>query len=550
MNIGNWTIGRRLGAGFALVLLLTAALIAFALVRLDHIGATSARMIDKDWVKAEALADISSRTRANARRTLELFLEPDAARVEQIRRRIEANKLAINGAVETLDRLLYKDEAKVMLQRFKQDRRVYVTSFGQVDQQLAAGQRAEAKARMLEETLPALDRLQDSVTQMAQFQRQLVNASGAEVRGDIGSARTLMLSFGALALLLGVALAWWITLSITRPLRAAIEVARTVAAGDLSSRIEDGGRDETGQLLQALKDMNGSLVDIVGRVRSGSDSIATASGQIASGNVDLSARTEHQASSLEETASSMEQLTVAVRNNADHANRASALARSALEVTKEGGAAVAQVVDTMASINASARKIGDIISVIDGIAFQTNILALNAAVEAARAGEQGRGFAVVATEVRTLAQRSAAAAKEIKTLIDDSVQQADAGNAQVERAGATMRQIVTSIDGVSAIIDEISTAGQEQSAGIEQINQAIIEMDGVTQQNAALVEEASAASAALLEQAGSLTQAVSVFRLAPAGGRAKAPAQAIGTSRRDGRGGGQPAAPRLEARAA
>ncbi|MES2076657.1 MAG: methyl-accepting chemotaxis protein [Pseudomonadota bacterium] len=550
MNIGNWTIGRRLGAGFGLVLLLTAALIAFALVRLDHIGDTSARMIDKDWVKAEALADISSRTRANARRTLELFLEPDAARVEQIRGRIEANKLAINGAVETLDRLLYKDEAKVMLQRFKQERRVYVTSFGQVDRQLAAGQRAEAKARMLEETLPALDRLQDSVAQMAQFQRQLVNASGAEVRGDIGSARTLMLSFGALALLLGVALAWWITVSITRPLRAAIEVARTVAAGDLSSRIEGGGRDETGQLLLALKDMNTSLVDIVGRVRSGSDSIATASGQIASGNVDLSARTEHQASSLEETASSMEQLTVAVRNNADHANRASALARGALEVTKEGGAAVAKVVDTMASINASARKIGDIISVIDGIAFQTNILALNAAVEAARAGEQGRGFAVVATEVRTLAQRSAAAAKEIKTLIDDSVQQADAGNAQVERAGATMRQIVTSIDGVSAIIDEISTAGQEQSAGIEQINQAIIEMDGVTQQNAALVEEASAASAALLEQAGSLTHAVSVFRLAPAGGRAKVSALAGGGASRDGRGGGQPAALRLEARAA
>ncbi|PHV07480.1 methyl-accepting chemotaxis protein [Janthinobacterium sp. BJB412] len=549
MNIGNWTIGRRLGAGFALVLLLTAALIAFALVRLEHIGSTSTRMIEKDWVKAEALADISSRTRANARRTLELFLEPDAARVGQIRSRIEANKTAINGAVETLDRLLYKDEAKVMLRRFKQDRRVYVTSFGQVDQQLAAGQRAEAKARMLEETLPALDRLQDSVTQMAQFQRQLVNASGAEVRGDIGSARTWMLTFGALALLLGVVLAWWITVSITRPLRAAIEVARTVADGDLSSRIEGGGGDETGQLLLALKDMNTSLVDIVGRVRSGSDSIATASGQIASGNLDLSARTEHQASSLEETASSMEQLTAAVRNNADHANRASTLARSALAVTREGGAAVGQVVDTMASINASARKIGDIIGVIDGIAFQTNILALNAAVEAARAGEQGRGFAVVATEVRTLAHRSAAAAKEIKALIDDSVQQAEAGNAQVERAGATMRQIVTSIDGVSAIIDEISSAGREQSAGIEQINQAIMEMDAVTQQNAALVEEAAAASASLQEQAGGLTHAVSVFRLAPGAGRAIAPALPIGAARRDGRG-GQPAALRLEARAA
>ncbi|MBJ7308657.1 MCP four helix bundle domain-containing protein [Rugamonas sp. CCM 8940] len=523
MNIGNWTIGRRLGAGFGLVLLLTAALIAFALLRLDSIGAASDRMIEKDWVKAEALNEISSGTRANARRTLELFLQTEPLQVKRIHADIEANKLAINGAVATLERLLYKEQAKLLLQRFKQERRNYVASFGQVERELADQRRDAARARMLDETLPALDRLQGSVHEMALLQRQLVNAGGVEVRGDIGSARRLMLGFGVLALLFGGALAWWITRSITAPLRAAIEVARSVADGDLSSRIEAGGGDETGQLLLALQDMNAGLVDIVGRVRGGSESIASAAGQIASGNADLSARTERQAGSLEETASSMEQLTVAVRNNADHANRASALARGALEVTKEGGAAVGQVVDTMATINASARKIVDIIGVIDGIAFQTNILALNAAVEAARAGEQGRGFAVVATEVRTLAQRSAAAAKEIKTLIDDSVRQADAGNAQVEKAGATMRQIVSSIDSVSAVIDEISTAGQEQSAGIEQINRAIIEMDGVTQQNAALVEQAAAASAALLEQAKGLTRAVSVFRLEPAGRPQAAP---------------------------
>jgi methyl-accepting chemotaxis protein len=292
-----------------------------------------------------------------------------------------------------------------------------------------------------------------------------------------------------------------------------MQVAQTVASGDLSSVINVRSSDETGLLLQALKDMNESLVRIVTRVRSGTETIVTASGQIASGNLDLSSRTEEQASSLEETASSMEELTSAVRQNADNARDAKELARSASDIASHGGEIVAQVVETMESINAASAKIVDIISVIDSIAFQTNILALNAAVEAARAGEQGRGFAVVATEVRNLAQRSAAAAKDIKTLITDSVDRIASGSVLVNKAGATMTDIVGGVTRVTDIMNDISMASDEQRAGIEQVNQAVAQMDQVTQQNAALVEEAAAAAVSLREQADELAQLVGVFRL-------------------------------------
>jgi methyl-accepting chemotaxis protein len=287
-----------------------------------------------------------------------------------------------------------------------------------------------------------------------------------------------------------------------------------VAAGDLTSNIVVGStKSSTGRLLQALKEMNDHLIDLVGKVRSSTDQIATASGEIASGNSDLSQRTEEQASSLEETASSMEELTSTVRQNADNARQANQLAAGASEVAVKGGEVVGQVVQTMSAISESSHKIVDIISVIDGIAFQTNILALNAAVEAARAGEQGRGFAVVATEVRTLAQRSAAAAKEIKELISDSVAKVDEGTRLVDEAGTTMNEIVTSIKRVTDIMSEITAASQEQSSGIEQVNQAVTQMDEATQQNAALVEEAAAAAESMSDQAQALIQAVSVFKL-------------------------------------
>jgi len=360
---------------------------------------------------------------------------------------------------------------------------------------------------------------------------KLVDMQQAAARDVMDSSvtadRSLMMMLfllGAVAVAIGVACAVVITRSITVPLSGAVEVAQKVAAGELTSQVHVEGKDETSELLQALKDMNDSLAKTVGDVRSGTDLISTASQEIASGNADLSARTESQASSLEETASSMEELTSTVKQNADNARQANQLAVTASSVAEKGGTVVAQVVETMGSIKASSSKIVDIIGVIDGIAFQTNILALNAAVEAARAGEQGRGFAVVASEVRNLAQRSAGAAKEIKELIGDSVDKVDAGSKLVDEAGQTMGLIVTSIRQVADIMGEITAATQEQSNGIEEVNQAITQMDEMTQQNAALVEEAAAAAESMQEQAEMLAQAVSIFKLSNDQVRRPAPA--------------------------
>jgi methyl-accepting chemotaxis protein len=318
---------------------------------------------------------------------------------------------------------------------------------------------------------------------------------------------------GAVALVVGGALALMLTRSITHPLRDAVSVARRVAAGELAADVGTRGKDEVSELLQALRDMNDSLQRIVGEVRMGTDSMTVASREIAMGNADLSSRTEMQAGALQETAGSMGQLTTTVKQNAEHAKEANRLVTSASDVAVKGGEVVGQVVGTMGSIKDSSRKIVDIIGVIDGIAFQTNILALNAAVEAARAGEQGRGFAVVASEVRNLAQRSAAAAKEIKQLIGDSVEKVDAGGKLVDQAGKTMDEIVASVMHVADIMREITAASEEQSADIEEVNRAIAQMDEMTQQNAALVEQAAAAAQSMQDQAASLTRAVSVFKM-------------------------------------
>lgn len=361
--------------------------------------------------------------------------------------------------------------------------------------------------------IPAQDKYFQVLDQFVSLQKSLMEQGVAESNQTAASAITLMLSLSGVAIVLCIIAAWWVTRSITRPLNEAVDVASAVAQGDLTVQIGETSKDETGMLLASLKSMNDNLHRIVSEVRSGSDTINTASSEIASGNLDLSSRTEEQAGALEETASAMEELTSTVKQNADNARQANSLAATASEVAVQGGSVVGQVVQTMGEINEASRKIVDIITVIDGIAFQTNILALNAAVEAARAGEQGRGFAVVASEVRTLAQRSAAAAKEIKSLIDTSVERVENGSRLVEQAGATMSEVVASVKRVTDVVAEITAASGEQSDGIEQINQAIVQMDEVTQQNAALVEEAAAAAQSLQEQSSRLQRTVGIFKL-------------------------------------
>jgi methyl-accepting chemotaxis protein-1 (serine sensor receptor) len=360
--------------------------------------------------------------------------------------------------------------------------------------------------------------------ELASTVKELEAQTAASIYASKTANQKILWLIGAilpLALVLLGVVSMLVARGVTRPLNQAVKIAQAVASGALDNKIETTATDEIGLLLVALNDMNVSLARVVGEVRTGTETIATASSEIASGNLDLSGRTEQQASTLEETAASMEELSSTVKQNADNARRANQLAQSASEVARKGDQVVGQVVATMASINASSTRIVDIISVIDGIAFQTNILALNAAVEAARAGEQGRGFAVVAAEVRNLAQRSTAAAKEIKDLIGDSVSKVGAGSVLVAQAGSTMAQIVDSVTRVTEIMVEISVASSEQSAGIEQVNQAIAQMDTATQQNAALVEQAAAAAHALQDQAGTLAQVVSVFKLGEGAGPAR-----------------------------
>jgi methyl-accepting chemotaxis protein len=388
---------------------------------------------------------------------------------------------------------------------------------------LQAGKWDDTGALLISQINPAYKRGQPAYQRLEDLLGTRGRANAEQANRDIEFQDRLMLCTVVAAVIIALLAAVFLSRSILRPLHKAVDVARRVAKGDLGGQIEVASSNEFGQLLQALADMNGALATIVGEVRSGADTIASSSLQIAAGNMELSGRTEQQASSIEETAASIEELTSTVRQNADNARQANSLAASASAVAARGGAAVDQVVDTMGAINESARKIVDIITVIDGIAFQTNILALNAAVEAARAGEQGRGFAVVASEVRNLAQRSAAAAREIKTLITDSVEKVDSGSKQVDQAGATMQEIVGSIRRVADIMGEITVASAQQQSGIEQIHEAISRMDQVTQQDAVMVGQAAEGARLLQERAAGLAQLVSVFDLGGQLGRGASP---------------------------
>ncbi len=514
MKFNDLKIGTRLGLGFGLLIFLSVLAVAIAILRLNGIGGINTRIIESDWVKAQAAGTINATTRANARRTMELLISTDPAHITQVKERIASNKKDIDVALETLDRLVYLQEGKDLLATLKQARAQYVASFGRVAQLVDAGDREGATRLMITETLPALDALQQPIDKLNALQQKVVTSSSAEVQASIAASRQLLVVLGLASVLIAVGFAMWVTRSITRPLRQAVTLSQRVSQGHLDNQITVTSRDECGQLLEALRDMNDSLTRIVSQVRQGADGMATATSQIAAGNLDLSSRTEEQASALEQTAASMAELTQTVKQNYDSGRHANQLAESASEVAVKGGTVVGQVVDTMEAINASSKRIADIIGVIDGIAFQTNILALNAAVEAARAGEQGRGFAVVASEVRSLAGRSATAAKEIKDLIGNSVQNVSQGCKLVEQAGSTMDEIVVHVRRVADLMREVTMASQDQSSGLDQINQAVGQMDQVTQQNAALVEESAAAAQSLEHQAKALVQAVSVFRLA------------------------------------
>jgi len=519
-------IARKLNAAFLLVLVFIVGLGGFSIAQLAQVNKSSTD-IARNWLPSiNSLSKISLALARSRSFDMQQLLTDD--KKEEIATRERANKQmdSLLKELAAYGKLISEPREKELYPEIERNIAQYRDVHLRMNALFEQGQKPAGHALMNSSSTPVYRKLQDNINELSAVNAKGAEVSDAEANRIYRESRLAIVCLLAVCIVLAMVLSWWIARLVARPLIRAVSIARQVAKGDLTSQIPYAGRDETGQLMDALKQMNGNLLHIVREVRMGTDTITTASAEIATGNMDLSMRTEQQASALEETASSMEELTSTVKQNGDNVRQANEFARSATDVARQGAAAVADVVATMAAINTSSNKIVDIISVIDGIAFQTNILALNAAVEAARAGEQGRGFAVVASEVRTLAQRSAAAAKEIKTLIGDSLDKVKIGNELVSNAGSTMAQVVSGIERVTDIMSEITSAGREQEAGIEQINQAVTEMDAVTQQNAALVEEAAAAAAALEEQAAQLAKVVSVFKLDDSGAQPSVSASA------------------------
>ncbi len=512
MKLNQIKIGTRLAVGFGLVVALMVGLVGTTYVRMETVDVDTDRVIELQ--RRAALAETwRANTNLNATRALAIAKSGGSAPVDEFFAPLmKSTSAEITKAQEELTSLVDSDKGKAMLVTIAESRTVYVDARKAVLAQLKDGDTAAAETTLQSKMLPASDAYVAAISELAKYQKLRVDEASAEIKQALASAEALSLMLLLVAATVAVTAGWLITRSITAPLRGTIAVTERIAGGDLSQTVHADGRDETADMQRSLARMQEALASLVGNVRSSSDSIGTASVQIASGNLDLSSRTEQTASNLQQAASSLEQLTGTVSQTADSARTANQLAASASEAAGRGGAVVNEVVSTMDEINTSSKRIADIIGTIDGIAFQTNILALNAAVEAARAGEQGRGFAVVASEVRNLAQRSAEAAKEIKQLIQASVERVENGSRLVQQAGTVMGDIVGSVQRVTDVIGEISAATSEQTTGLRQVNEAVAQLDQMTQQNAALVEESAAAAESLAEQSRKLTGVVGAFR--------------------------------------
>ena len=521
----NLNIGKKIAVVFAIVLFVSIAITGVGLWQLNKITASTRDLMALPLAKERLVSDWYRTIYGGSRRTLAIAKSADNGLVAFFAADSATGSKEAGAILKKVKELLTSPEEAKLLQQIADARDYYNVQKAAVTKAKEANDVETANRVLDEKFIPASNKYQSLLRDLLDMQRQAIDASAVRAEQAAQASLRMQTALSVLLVLLVVACGWLLRSSIVKPLETAIGVARRVAKGDLTGEIEVTSKDEAGQLLEALREMNHSLRDLVHNVVHGVGNIARATDEIAAGNLELSSRTEQQASSLEETASSMEELTSTVKQTSDNARQANQLAGSASEVAARGGAVVRQVVDTMSLIDSSSKKIVDIIGVIDGIAFQTNILALNAAVEAARAGEQGRGFAVVAGEVRNLAQRSAAAAKEIKALIDASVSNVETGGVLVAQAGSTMEEIVDSIRRVADIMGEISAATREQTLGIEQINEAVSQMDQTTQQNASLVEEAAAASETLQHQADDLADAMRIFKLKDMPAQPAAPAR-------------------------
>ncbi|HEX7647985.1 MAG TPA: methyl-accepting chemotaxis protein [Noviherbaspirillum sp.] len=531
MQLNKIKIGYRLALGFGLMLMMMAGITAIAVLSSKQTRANLNQTVNRTKAKSVHVAAMrqSLFRQGLLARNIGLLTDPAAMQTEI--GKIVTEQKAYDTASAKLTEAGLSSEEQSIIAEMKQHEQNIVPLMKQAQEYVAAFNARQAMQVLTTQATPIQDKWLAAIDRMVDLQTRQIEGNLAEFESESNRANLLMIAISAVSMLLAAGVGWLLTRSIVTPLQEAVGVARRVASGDLGMHVDVHGSDETGQLLAALSDMNASLTGIVGGVREGTDAIGVASREIASGNADLSARTEAQAGSLQETAASMSHLTTIVKQNAENAEQANRLVIEASELALKGGDVVGQVVQTMGSIKDSSRRIVDIIGVIDGIAFQTNILALNAAVEAARAGEQGRGFAVVAAEVRNLAQRSASAAKEIKALIDDSVTRVDGGSRLVDDAGHTMEQVVEAVKRVAGIMGEIASSSYEQSKGIAEVNQAVTRMDDMTQQNAALVEEAAAAAQSMQEQAERLVQAVSVFHLSGASANTTGATGAFGVTR-------------------